>query len=146
MLLVFNIVVKIKQINLDYVENGKISVVDAGVWSRNLKFMYFSERNIAPFIEAQKEFDVLSQKRNNVIFWGSDGRDMNFANDKWTVSFEWYMTSDNARSAAFNDLKKYVVKNFPAVIDMDKRRETWEYLKSLGYKKAERQNCIVYTR
>lgn len=139
-----NLIVRFKNIKNEFFENGTISVVNGIKLSPNLKYIYFSESSITPYIEAEKDYKLYKEKNKDVIFWGMDAHLMSFANDEWPITNIWKISSVNPYNVVVRELEEYAKTNRPVVIDMENSENTEKLLSSLGYKKLEKKYYTIY--
>ena len=138
-----NLIVRFKNIYGTYYANGTIDVVNAGVLSPNIKYVYFSSQTLTPYLEAERDYLKLSKNRE-VIFWGMDAHIMSFINDKWPITRLWKVSSIDGDNVAMYDLEKYAKSYRPVVIDMEDNKNTFDLLSSLGYQRIKTKYYSIY--
>ena len=139
-----NLNVRFKNLREAYYEDGRIRIVNAEALSPNLKNMYFGEKKLARYLEAEKEYKILEKEKQDVIFWGMDAHIMSLANDKWPITRLWKVSSVTVDNAAMNDLGRYANLKRPYVIDMEENENTEKTLLSLGYQRIQKKYYSVY--
>lgn len=144
MLYCSNFIVRIKNVRDAYFLDGSVSIVNAECLSPNMRNTYFSEKNIARYLEAESDYKQLSNEGRNVIFWGMDAHLMSFSNNKWPVTHLWRISSKDGENAAMSDLETYIKIEKPIVIDMQKDANTCDLLTSFGYQKVEKKYYLIY--
>lgn len=139
-----NLNVKLKYVRSSFFDRGKVSIVNAKMLSSNVDYIYIGEKYITKYLEAEKDYNILSKGNREVIFWGMDAHLMSFVNDKWPVTKLWKISSKEDDKAAMYDLEKYVKDNKPIVIDMEQENNTDNMLISMGYHRVKKEYYSIY--
>ena len=133
-----------KKLNHNYYNEGTINVINGGIISDNLNYVFFGKQDYNRMSDMQYEYNRLKIKYTDVVFWGWWSYYMSLANNKWPIRSEWDISSKDSNGKALNDLKDYSSAHKVTIIDTEKHVNTEKLLSSLGYIHIEKQYYRVY--